>query len=81
MRSPQNVELFERFGIQLDKFTPDLFFREDIFLASATESDEGTKLIENWMEAELGIDVQRRLHCQAGAAYIYHFDKPEEASK
>lgn len=77
LRSPQSVEQFARFGIDLLNFQPQDLLREDVFVASA-RTDGPLEQLVNWMKAKLGPDVECEFWAENGSISIYHFSLPEE---
>ncbi len=71
MRSPQSVELFARFGIDLLQFDPAVFLRDDVYIASIL--DVPSEEIWNWLNEKLGGGVECELYSEWGSVYIFQF--------
>ena len=72
MRSPENVKLFERYGIDLASFDPETLLREDVFIASGRVDPPPTVILE-WLQAKVSPDVDWEIWSEYGNVYIFHF--------
>ena len=72
LRSPENRQLFERFGIDLDNFDPETLLREDVFIASG-RVDPPPMLILNWLHERVSEDIDWEIWSEYGNVYIFHF--------
>lgn len=72
MRSPENVKLFERYGIDLANFDPETLLREDVFIASG-RVDPPPMVILEWLQEKVSPDVDWEIWSEYGNVYIFHF--------
>ena len=72
LRSPENKQLFERFGIDLDHFEPETLLRDDVFIASG-RVDPPPMLILNWLHEKVGENIDWEIWSEYGNVYIFHF--------
>lgn len=72
LRSPENIELFENFGIDLMNFEPETFLRDDVFLVTS-RVDPPPTLILNWLRETVSPDIDWEIWSECGSAYILHF--------
>ena len=72
MRSPENVKLFERYGIDLANFDPETLLREDVFIASG-RVDPPPMVILEWLQKKVGPEVDWEIWSEYGNVYIFHF--------
>ena len=72
LRSPESIELFENFGIDLMNFEPETFLRDDVFLVTS-RVDPPPMLILNWLREAVSPDIDWEIWSECGSAYILHF--------
>lgn len=72
MRSPENVKLFENFGIDLADFNPEHLLREDVFIASG-RVDPPPMVILEWLQEKVSPEVDWEIWSEYGNVYIFHF--------
>jgi len=72
MRSPQNVEMFENFGIDLNDFDPYTLLRDDVYIASG-RVDPPPMVLLNWLHEKIGPNVDWEIWSEYGNVYIFHF--------
>jgi len=75
MRSPQNRELFESFGIDIDHFDPATFLREDVYVASGRVDPPPTLLL-NWLREKINPDIDWQIASEYGSVYFFQFYEP-----
>lgn len=75
MRSPQNRELFESFGIDIDHFDPATFLREDVYVASG-RVDPPPMLLLNWLREKVNPDIDWQIASEYGSVYLFQFYEP-----
>ena len=72
LRSPESVEQFERFGIDLDHFDPRALLQDNVYIASG-RIDPPPVLILDWLREKIGPNVDYELYSEYGYVYIFHF--------
>lgn len=72
LRSPESMQQFERFGIDLNDFDPAALLREDVFIASG-RVDPPPQVILNWLHEKLGESIDWEIWSEYGNVYIFHF--------
>lgn len=75
MRSPQNRQLFERFGIDIDHFDPAILLRDDVFIASG-RVDPPPMLLLNWLREKVNPEIDWEIASEYGSVYLFHFYEP-----
>lgn len=75
MRSPQNRELFESFGIDVDHFDPATFLREDVYVASG-RVDPPPMLLLGWLREKVNPDIEWLIASEYGSVYLFQFYEP-----
>lgn len=75
MRTRETQEQFARFGMDVDCFTPDLFLRDDVVIASGRLEPPPEELLA-YLRERLGTDVEVRLYSEYGPVYFFRFSKP-----
>ena len=59
----------------MDCFTPDLFLRDDVVIASGRLEPPPEELLA-YLRERLGTDVEVRLYSEYGPVYFFRFSKP-----
>ncbi len=72
LRSPQSIQQFENFGIDLMNLQPEDLLRDNVYIASAAIDPPPTVLLE-WLRAEVNPDIECELYSEYGYAYIFQF--------
>ena len=72
LRSPESAEQFARFGIDLNNFDPYTLLRDDVYIASGRIDPPPTVILE-WLQAEIGPNIDYELYSEYGYVYIFHF--------
>ena len=72
LRSPQSVEQFAAFDIDLMNFEPRDLLRDNVFVASAA-IDPPPVVLLNWLQTEVSPNIECELYAEYGYAYIFHF--------
>ena len=72
MRSPESMDQFAAFDIDLNDFDPYTLLRDDVFLASG-RVDPPPKVILNWLSEKTGSEIDWEIWSEYGNVYIFHF--------
>lgn len=72
LRSPQSIQQFANFDIDLMNLQPEDLLRDNVYIASATIDPPPTVLLE-WLRAEVSPDIECELYSEYGYVYIFQF--------
>lgn len=72
LRSPESVEQFARFDIDLNDFDPYTLLRDDVYIASGRVDPPPTVILE-WLQEKVGPNVDYMLYSEYGCVYIFQF--------
>ena len=72
LRSPQSIQQFANYGIDLMNFQPEDLLRDNVYVASATIDPPPTVLLD-WLRAEVSPDIECELYSEYGYVYIFQF--------
>ncbi len=72
LRSPESVEQFGRFGIDLNDFDPCALLRDDVYFASGRIDPPPTVILE-WLREKIGPNVDYEIYSEYGYVYIFRF--------
>lgn len=72
LRSPQSVDQFESFGIDLNDFDPYVLLRDDVYIASG-RVDPPPEVILDWLREKISPNVDWEIWSEYGNVYIFHF--------
>ena len=75
LRSPGNIEVFDRFGIDLMNFEPEVFLREDVCLATGV-ADPGPELVLRYLRENVDPTVECSLFGEDQGVYMFQFFIP-----
>ena len=72
LRSPQSIEQFAAYDIDLMNLQPEDLLRDNVYIASATIDPPPTVLLE-WLRSEVSPDIECELYSEYGFVYIFQF--------
>lgn len=72
LRSPQSIQQFANYDIDLLHFQPEDLLRDNVYIASATIDPPPTVLLD-WLRAEVSPDIECELYSEYGYVYIFQF--------
>ena len=72
LRSPESIELFSRYDIDLHDLDPAVFLRDDVYIAT-TRVDPPSPVLLNWLHSRLGDNIDWEIYSEYGMVYILHY--------
>lgn len=72
MRSPENIQQFENFDIDVLNFDPEIFLRGDVYLASGRVDPPPVEIL-NWLREEVDENIDWEIYSEYGNVYIFQF--------
>ena len=72
LRSPQSIQQFANYDIDLMNLQPEDLLRDNVYIASATIDPPPTVLLD-WLRAEVSPDIECELYSEYGYVYIFQF--------
>ena len=72
MRSPENVEQFAAFDIDILNFDPEIFLRDDVCLATGVV-DPPPQLILDYLHEKVSPDVDYMIYGEDSSVYFFQF--------
>lgn len=72
LRSPQSIQQFANYDIDLMNFQPEDLLRDNVYVASATIDPPPTVLLD-WLRTEVSPDIECELYSEYGYVYIFQF--------
>lgn len=72
MRSPENIQQFEHFDIDVLNFDPEILLRGDVYLASGRVDPPPVEIL-NWLRKEVDPNIDWEIYSEYGNVYIFQF--------
>ena len=72
LRSPQSIQQFANYDIDLMNLQPEDLLRDNVYIASATIDPPPTVLLD-WLRTEVNPNIECELYSEYGYVYIFQF--------